>query len=73
MWYKHGGRIVLAYEKKSTRYKTLHVDFLLSLDYYLDEKNRLCSTCGIYQHEWRYYEFFPVILLGQNLMGTALS
>jgi len=76
MWYKHGGEAtILAYSAVPEATKTLHIEFLKSLqNYYLDTKNRLFIHAGFTNMNGINYEYFPKLFYwDRTLWETALS
>jgi hypothetical protein len=63
---------VLTYEKVNSLQNNYMLTFTFVKDYYLDEKNRLFFVHAGFTNIMNgvTYEFFQVILLGQNLMGN---
>ena len=76
MWYKHGGEATIsAYSSVSEKTKTLHIQFLNSLqNYYLDSQNRLFIHAGFTNMNGINYEYFPKLFYwDRTLWETALS
>jgi serine/threonine protein phosphatase 1 len=74
LWYKHGGEAtVLAYESVSVETKQNILNFETLENYHLDEQRRLYVHAGFTNVNGVDFEYFPGLLLGQNLWETALA